>query len=86
MLFLNSYCTRREAGLDVEHTAMVSGKGRDITAAGLTATAATRGVPENKVRAMFFLRLEKDFKHFFEYFFTNRLAIPRNGCILMVVY
>ena len=40
------------AGLNGEHTAMVNGKGRDITDADLIAEAATCGVPENKVRTM----------------------------------
>ena len=40
------------AGLNGEHTAMVNGKGRDITDADLIATAATCGVPESKVRTM----------------------------------
>ena len=34
--------------LNGEHTAMVNGKGRDITDADLIATAATYGVPESK--------------------------------------
>ncbi len=37
------------AGLNGEHTAMVNGKGRDITDADLVATAATCGIPENTV-------------------------------------
>ena len=37
------------AGLNGEHTAMVNGKGRDITDADLIAEAATCGVPENTV-------------------------------------
>ena len=40
------------AWLNGEHTAMVNGKGRDITDADLIATAATCGIPESKVRAM----------------------------------
>ncbi len=80
-VFLNSYGVRREGGLNGEHTAMVSGKGRDITAADLIATAATRGVPENKARAMFFLMLKKDFKNFFELFCRINLQFRE-----MVVY
>ncbi len=38
--------------LNGEHTAMVNGKGRDITDADLIATAATCGIPESKIRAM----------------------------------
>ena len=35
-----------------EHTAMVNGKGRDINDADLIATAATCGIPKNKVVQM----------------------------------
>ena len=40
------------AGLNGEHTAMVNGKGRDITDADLIAASATCGVAESKVRTM----------------------------------
>ena len=38
------------AGLNGEHTAMVNGKGRDITDADLIAEAATCGVDQNKTQ------------------------------------
>ena len=40
------------AGLNGEHTAMVNGKGRDITDADLIAAAATCGVTQTKVQNM----------------------------------
>ena len=40
------------AGLNGEHTAMVNGKGRDITDSDLIAEAETCGIPESKVRTM----------------------------------
>ena len=47
-----AYDLTPSTGLNGEHTAMVNGKGRDITDADLVATAATCGVPQNKVMQM----------------------------------
>ena len=47
-----AYDLTPSTGLNGEHTAMVNGKGRDITDADLVATAATYGVPQNKVMQM----------------------------------
>ena len=47
-----AYDLTPSSGLNGEHTAMVNGKGRDITDADLVATAATCGVPQNKVMQM----------------------------------
>ena len=47
-----AYDLTPSTGLNGEHTATVNGKGRDITDADLIATAATCGVPQNKVVQM----------------------------------
>ena len=47
-----AYDLTPSTGLNGEHTTMVNGKGRDITDADLVATAATCGVPQNKVMQM----------------------------------
>ena len=47
-----AYDLTPSTGLNGEHTAMVNGKGRDITDADMVATAATCGVPQNKVMQM----------------------------------
>ena len=47
-----AYDLTPSTGLNGEHTATVNGKGRDITDADLVATAATCGVPQNKVMQM----------------------------------
>ena len=53
------------AGLNGEHTAMVNGKGRDITDADQIATTATCGVSESKVRTMI-VEVEEGLQEFFE--------------------
>lgn len=47
-----AYDLTPSTGLNGEHTTMVNGKGRDITDADMVATAATCGVPQNKVMQM----------------------------------
>ena len=47
-----AYDLTPSTGLNGEHTAMVNGKGRDINDADLIATAATCGIPKNKVMQM----------------------------------
>ena len=47
-----AYDLTPSTGLNGEHTTMVNRKGRDITDADLVATAATCGVPQNKVMQM----------------------------------
>ena len=47
-----AYDLTPSTGLNGEHTAMVNGKGRNISDADLIATAASGGVPKNKVMRM----------------------------------
>ncbi len=78
---LNSYGTRCEVGFNSVHTVMVNGKDRDITDADLI-IAATCGVPESKLRAIF-SEIEEEFQEKFEHFYINQFAILRNGGILV---
>ncbi|MBR4665892.1 MAG: hypothetical protein IKO93_18650 [Lentisphaeria bacterium] len=61
---------------------MLNGKGRNISDADLTATAATCVGTENKVRAMS-SEIEEFLQEFFEKFDKNQFAFLRNGGILV---
>ena len=61
-----AYDLTPSAGLNGEHTAMVNGKGRDITDADLIAEAATCGIAENTIRVIIDKIMAGLGKYFFE--------------------